>query len=69
MIMDERKRWLVLNPQSGGHQVCDTQQEADALIDKHPTLRSYAMKGDFVVDAAFLNTIKWLTDPSEQPQA
>lgn len=67
--MDERKRWLVLNPDTGGHQVCDTQQEADALTDKHPTLRSYAMKGEFVVDEAFLNTIKWLTDPSEGSHA
>ena len=63
--MEERKRWLVLNPNTGGHQVCDTQQEAKALTDKHPTLRSYGMKGEFVVDDAFLNTIKWLTDPSE----
>ena len=55
------------NPDSGGHRVCDTQEEADALTDKHPTLRSYAMKmsKDFVVDQQFLSVMRWLTDPSE----
>ena len=54
--------WVVLNPESGGHQVVDTKDEAMALKGRYPSMRVFPKWGDFEVDRKFLNFVCWMTD-------
>ena len=59
------ERYVVINPDSGGHRIVDTLNEAQALARKYPTFRYYGMKGEIVVDEKLINFIRWVTEPSE----
>ena len=63
------ERYVVINPDSGGHTIVDTLKEAQALTRKYPTFRYYGMKGEIEVDEALINFIRWVTDTNEEPAA
>lgn len=57
------EKYLVINPDSGGHSLVDTLKEADALTRKYPTFRYYPMKGDIEVDDKLIAFLMWADDP------
>lgn len=63
--LENTKRYLVLNPDTNGHRIVDTLEEAMELTDQYPSFRYYGMKGEIEVDDKLLAFIKWATDPSE----
>jgi hypothetical protein len=59
------KQYLVINPDTDGHRIVDTLEEAMELKRKYPTFRYYGMKGEIEVDDKLLAFVKWATDPGE----
>lgn len=56
------ERYVVINPDSGGHRIVDTLKEAQELTRKYPTFRYYGMKGEIEVDEGLINFIRWITE-------
>ena len=51
--------WIVVNTDSGGHRLFDTEAEAKTVADKFEQMVHVPVWGDIVIDDKFIDFVKW----------